>query len=367
MGVSKLGPNSPFLASSLIEDRLTPSQTALHLPSSLADFKNHRRYALVSQLGVRAMVTPGSQHVGSFKGELVYLKKDVSSLKSVYGWRMVGRRVVHEGGTVDGCDEGIGEEGDSLSNLVLPAKVDTKTNRELFGHWQTEVKARPSLIDQVHLPVNAYGSVDMFLPSSMLPLGASHLAQNPFPLALQAASQLGVPFAPALVRFRFEGQAVNPVHDGIVVASVFKEHIVDLCGRLALKAALVERGERSIRVVARWCVLIKGLTMRKLVQDKYGEDELIRDEGSKEGGDGLREGSDELIGGVHIQNQSTSTIQGHSTLGSTLHSPIPPPIPSLRKRMRVCVHAWEELSSQGDLVFSKCTLCGLTDEGSEQL
>lgn len=98
---------------------------------------------------------------------------------------------------------------------MVQLSVKTQKLQELFGEWQVEPYAPPSLIDG-KIPRNNFGNVDLFTPA-MLPVGCLHEIR---PNAAKVAKSIGIDYAEACIGFSFHGGRAAPDISGIVIRSV---------------------------------------------------------------------------------------------------------------------------------------------------
>lgn len=186
--------------------RETEALEAFHrardLPRSICDYKNHPLYALERHLLKFEAVYPPDSAIGTVRGEKVYLRSSVHTLRSRERW-------LHEARVVPD------DERPYKVVLGRPSlDIGERKDVPLYGIWQTRAY-EPPVAQNGRVPRNQYGNVDLF-QDSMLPVGCVHMLQ---PGLGKIARQLGVDFAPAVRGFDFHGGRACPVTEGIVVCA----------------------------------------------------------------------------------------------------------------------------------------------------
>ena len=135
----------------------------------------------------------------------------------------------------------------------------------LYAEWQTQIFTPPPVVDG-HVPRNAFGNVDLFVPS-MLPAGGVHI---PHPGAARAAKQLGVSYAGAVVGFEFRRFRSLPKMAGIVVPAESAQVVQDAIRQIEMQDAENEREKAQRRAWKNWGKLLTALLVARRVQDDYG-------------------------------------------------------------------------------------------------
>eukprot|EP00516_Mucochytrium_quahogii_P006418 CAMPEP_0203747326 /NCGR_PEP_ID=MMETSP0098-20131031/2511_1 /ASSEMBLY_ACC=CAM_ASM_000208 /TAXON_ID=96639 /ORGANISM=" , Strain NY0313808BC1" /LENGTH=587 /DNA_ID=CAMNT_0050635721 /DNA_START=1954 /DNA_END=3714 /DNA_ORIENTATION=+ len=242
------------------------------MPSSVEGFRKHRRFILETQLTKYQGLKKDTTSVGVFKGTAVYLRSGVFTLYSKTGWRKQGRRVKEEElanpakrvlptkrpstnnqtqdtpsskGGPQTFSEAIAEQQDDENCDDLEIN-DGKIN--LYGEWQTYIYIPPSVGPAGEIPKSEFGNVELWTPSCC-PIGAVHVKEA---CAAQAARELGIDFAPAMVGFERRNMHMVPKLEGIVVAKEFVE--VVRAGALAVEQAKLEKlaAKRQERILNCW-------------------------------------------------------------------------------------------------------------------
>jgi xeroderma pigmentosum group C-complementing protein len=143
----------------------------------------------------------------------VYRRADVVTCKTTESWHKEGRAV---------------RSGEQPLKSVPIRAVTLQRKRELedalretgekplqglYSREQTEWIIPPPIGPDGHIPVNAFGNIDIYVPS-MVPKGAVHL---PLKGVKGVCKKLDVQFAEACVGFEFGKQRAVPVIQGVVI------------------------------------------------------------------------------------------------------------------------------------------------------
>ena len=86
--------------------------------------------------------------------------------------------------------------------------------------------------------------------------------------------KLGIDCAQAITGFDFHGGSSHPVYDGFIVCTEFKETVEDAWHEDQQEQEAKEREKYEKRVYGNWKKLIKGLLIRRKLQNKYNFDNL---------------------------------------------------------------------------------------------
>lgn len=104
---------------------------------------------------------------------------------------------------------------------------------------------------------------------------------NPFvffppivPSLNRICKKLGIDCAQAVTGFDFHGGSSHPVYDGFVVCEEYKDIVVDAWYQEQEQEEKREREKYEKRVYGNWKKLIKGLLIRRRLQNKYNFDNL---------------------------------------------------------------------------------------------
>ncbi|KAJ5773255.1 hypothetical protein N7457_008151 [Penicillium paradoxum] len=252
---------------------LTSKSAAEPMPRNIQDFKDHPVYALERHIRRNQVIHPkrvighvslGSSTVRSETSEPVYRRSDIHIVRSSDRWYRLGR------------DVKVGEQ--PLKRIAASRKKggvfsDDEDENEpaettLYAEFQTELYVPPPVV-QGRIPKNAYGNLDVYVPS-MVPPGGVHIKR---PEAVRAARILGIDYADAVTGFDFRGRHGTAVIRGIVIAAEYQEALEEVLRGLEDErqhAALAARTAETLRF---WRLFLTKLRIAERVKEYVGEEE----------------------------------------------------------------------------------------------
>ncbi|KAF9021485.1 Rad4-domain-containing protein [Hymenopellis radicata] len=263
-----------------VEDiELDSAQYREGMPTTLAGFKDHPLYVIPRHLRQTETIhppPPDTPELGTFRGEPVYPRSAVVSLKTAETWMRTEGRVIQEGahalkmiktrtGTIakqrelELLKDGLREAGEASG-----VNGEQQVMQGLYARSQTEPYVPPPVVDGV-IPKNDFGNIDLYVPS-MLPRGSVHV---PYKGVQKIAKKLGINYAEAVTGFEFKKRRAFPVIEGIVIATENEQLLLDAYWESeqdAQKKAQIKRRERAIK---QWTRLIHGLRIRQRLQAQY--------------------------------------------------------------------------------------------------
>ncbi|KAK7549986.1 hypothetical protein IWX49DRAFT_619621 [Phyllosticta citricarpa] len=255
-----------------IEDaELAKREAAEEMPKSIQDFKNHPHYVLERHLRHNEVIHPkreiGQVNLGSAaRTNLapIYRRRDVHSLKSADKWFRLGR-IIKAG--EQPLKHGKPRKGVFAAERHEEVDGDDEAaGVALYAAFQTEQYVAPPVSPSGRVPRNAFGNLDVYVPS-MVPDGGAHVRH---PRARQAAKLLGVDYADAVTGFKFSGRHGTAVVEGAVVAAWHREAVEAVIQGLAEMEAQQERSKRSKEALRLWRKFYRGLVIVRRVQEEYG-------------------------------------------------------------------------------------------------
>ncbi|KAK7509197.1 hypothetical protein IWZ03DRAFT_390732 [Phyllosticta citriasiana] len=255
-----------------IEDaELAKREAAEEMPKNIQDFKNHPHYVLERHLRHNEVIHPkreiGQVNLGSAaRTNLapIYRRRDVHSLKSADKWFRLGR-------TIKAGEQPL-KHGKPRKGVFAAERHeevdgdDEAAGVALYAAFQTEQYVAPPVSPSGRVPRNAFGNLDVYVPS-MVPGGGAHVRH---PRARQAAKLLGVDYADAVTGFKFSGRHGTAVVEGAVVAAWHCEAVEAVIQGLAEMEAQQERSKRSKEALRLWRKFYRGLAIVRRVQEEYG-------------------------------------------------------------------------------------------------
>lgn len=256
------------------------------MPSSVAAFKDHPVYALEKHLKRDEVIFPAKQ-AGTFQGTPVFLRRNVIVCRSARQWYNEGK-VVRPG---EEALKWVRSRGYTLANKRAEEQARMEggelPQEGLYAEFQTELYVPPPVSEDGKVPTNAFGNIDLFVPS-MLPEGAAHI---PYSGVGKVAKSLGIQYAEAITGFEFRKHRSMPKMSGIVVAAKHHDALLDAYWTSEHVAAEREHNKRVERAIKNWKRLLNSLRITERVRREYGQEDTggaAEPEGmqEKEGEDG---------------------------------------------------------------------------------
>ncbi|EMR08224.1 hypothetical protein PNEG_03393 [Pneumocystis murina B123] len=234
----------------IIEDEeFLQRETFEKIPQNIKDLKNHPLFIIERHLKQNQVIfskKPCSfitvKKNGNRVKEPIFYRKDIVTVLSATKWYQRGRKIKFGEQPLKIVPEyRKNSTSDELNGNIKYATVG------LYSESQTELYIPPPVLNG-KVPRNAYGNLDIFVPS-MIPQGAIYL---PFPGISLTAKILGIDYADAVVGFKFEKRLSLPIIKGIIIAQEFEEAI-----SLAFKIMKEEEYEKISQkmrniILARW-------------------------------------------------------------------------------------------------------------------
>ena len=312
-----------------IEDAFLQKRTESEpMPTNIQDFKGHSIYVLERHLRLNEVIHPprevGKVTIGVAKNAKVasvFRRRDVHVCRAADAWYRRGRDV-KEG--EQPLKRVIARRRQTLTADDLDDDEEANEDTALYAEFQTSVYTPPPVVDG-KVPRNAYGNLDVYVPS-MIPPGAVHIRH---PLASKAARVLGIDYAEAVTGFQFKGRQGTAVVDGVVVSMNMTNALITVIEGLESEASEEAQESRERIVLAIWKRWLTALRVREHVQTQYGD----RADGLE--GIGLH---------AHGENEDDATYQPEDDGGGFMlevgdpdqseeeaaHGAIPLPMPDLR-------------------------------------
>ena len=253
------------------------------IPTSKAAFKNHPVYVIPSILKKAEVLAPDakSRICGTFKGELIYKRSDVSEAFTCRKWLYLGRKVKDSQipnpvkkvtakkkpiktnfQRMDSYGINIDDQTNDPKLLNLSKSGESESEDCLYGVWQTNAWSPPRIMPEDPIPINEYKNVEL----ELLNPGLRHMEEKQMSIV---AKKLGVPYAPCLIGFEGHGGKRTPTIKGIVV----HEHNVDLLleAHTEWESQNLEKThrDRHKEVCKRWKKIIFGLLTKERLEKEY--------------------------------------------------------------------------------------------------
>ncbi|KAI0688320.1 hypothetical protein BC835DRAFT_1373054 [Cytidiella melzeri] len=265
----------------LEDDELHVKQMTEQMPTSMAGFKNHPLYVLERHLKRDEVIYPLVE-LGKFRGEPVYPRSSVVTLKTAETWMRQGRKVREgcqpmkwvkqhavtvnkkraiEMAMADRNGDGLAVAGEDQGPGFSSEK---DVMQAMYAENQTELY-RPDPILDGKVPKNDFGNIDLYVPS-MLPAGGAYV---PFKGVAKIARQIGIDVGDAVTGFEFKKRRAFPLITGVVVAAENEEVLLEAYWAAEHEAEEKRRNKRQEQVIKRWQRLVQGLRIRQRLQEQY--------------------------------------------------------------------------------------------------
>jgi xeroderma pigmentosum group C-complementing protein len=250
-----------------VEDALLIRKGALEgVPKSVQDFKDHPVYVLERHLKHNEVIHPmepnGKVNVGTGmnpKLEPIYRRKDVHIVRSADKWYRMGQDVI------DGEQPLKHAKLKKGRRLSIDLNMDADEQQEeigagLYAKFQTKLYVPPPVV-RGRVPRNAYGNLDLYVPS-MCPPGGTHVRHK---LASKAARIVGVDYADAVTGFSFKGRHGTAIVQGVVVASEYAEAVQEVIDGMIYEQEEAANAARSRESLRLWRRFFLGLRIAQRV------------------------------------------------------------------------------------------------------
>ncbi|KEP54880.1 DNA repair protein rhp42 [Rhizoctonia solani 123E] len=246
-----------------VEDAELSHQLALEgLPSSIGAFKDHPIYALERHLRRDEAIHPRTE-IAHFRGEPVFPRRNVLSLKPAEGWMRQGK-ILRQGMQPIKMVKARASTVRKKRELEFRREDEGEVMVGMYAEWQTELYKPPPVING-KIPTNDFGNIDLYVPT-MLPEGAVHI---PHKGCTKLARKLGISFAEAVTGFEFRKRQATPIITGIVIAAENEEVFMQALASHVQSEQLREAAKRRERVLQRWTRLVQGLRIVRRVNEQY--------------------------------------------------------------------------------------------------
>ncbi|KAF2749831.1 Rad4-domain-containing protein [Sporormia fimetaria CBS 119925] len=236
------------------------------MPKNVQDFKGHPIYVLERHLRHNEVIHPmhpvGKVNVGSAMNprmESIYRRSDVHVVRSADKWYRLGR------------DVKTGEQPlkhakpKKNRRVATPSEVEMDEYGEeigvgLYAVFQTEIYIPPPVVNG-RVPRNAFGNLDVYVPS-MVPPGGVHIRHKQ---AAKAARMIGVDYADAVTGFSFKGRHGTAIVQGAIVAEEHGEAVQAVIDAMDYAQEKAEEDQRIAEVLRMWRRFLVGLRIKQRV------------------------------------------------------------------------------------------------------
>lgn len=247
------------------------------IPNNIGDFKNHPLYVLESQLRQNEIIYPkdDSSKCGTYRKKTtgnkeqpvvpIYKRSSVVQLRSAKAWYMRGR-VLKMGA----------QPLKTKKRTILTEEDDEDV--ALYGEFQTQLYIPPPIEDG-KVPKNAYGNIDIYVPT-MMPENGFLVDVNKYAMKLQerAARIILVDYAKAIVAFDFGGKDGKKAsrmptarEGGILIAVQYKEAMLAVLECLAEEEEEAKRAAAELDSLRNWKFFLTKLRITDRLNKHHGE------------------------------------------------------------------------------------------------
>jgi xeroderma pigmentosum group C-complementing protein len=250
-----------------VEDAtLARKEAAEGIPKNMQDFKGHPVYVLERHLKHNEVIHPliqvGKVNCGTAmnsKMEPIYRRTNVHIVWSADKWyRKAGRDVKVGEQPLKRAKPKKGRRA-SIDQDMDAEEVD-EAGVGLFAEFQTDIYVPPPVV-RGRVPRNAYGNLDLYVPS-MCPPGGAHIRHK---LAAKAARIVGVDYADAITGFSFKGRHGTAIVQGVVVAQEYADAVQAVIDGLEYQQEEAEAAARTSESLRLWRRFFLGLRIAQRV------------------------------------------------------------------------------------------------------
>jgi xeroderma pigmentosum group C-complementing protein len=246
---------------------LARKEAAEGIPRNVQDFKGHPVYVLERHLKHNEVIHPliqvGKVNCGTAmnpKMEPIYRRTNVHVVWSADKWyRKAGRDVKVGEQPLKRAKPKKGRRASIDPEIDGDEEVD-EAGVGLFAVFQTEIYVPPPVV-RGRVPRNAYGNLDLYVPS-MCPPGGTHIRHK---LAAKAARVVGVDCADAVTGFSFKGRHGTAIVQGVVVAQEYADAVQAVIDGLEYMQEEAEAAARTSESLRLWRRFFLGLRIAQRV------------------------------------------------------------------------------------------------------
>ncbi|KAG9835680.1 Rad4-domain-containing protein, partial [Aureobasidium melanogenum] len=266
------------------------------LPNNVQDFKDHPYYALERHLKRHEVIWPkrasGKVAVGKGALEPVYRRSDVHIVRSADKWYRFGREIKPNEHPLKHVPARVSK---SRAQDLDDLDTDEPPATALYAFNQTSLYVPPPVVNG-RIPKNAFGNLDIYVPS-MVPPGGYHIRHA---LAKNAARLLGIDYADAVTGFQFKGRHGTAITSGVVVAEEYREAMEAVIEGFQYEQENEEARLYSLECLKLWRRFLAGLRIKErlseytttgpktakteIVKAKMDEAEEVEDDPTEAGG-----------------------------------------------------------------------------------
>jgi len=257
---------SPLDRDQLEDAALTRKEAAEGIPRNVQDFKRHPVYILERHLKHNEVIHPlvqvGKVNCGTAmnpKMEPIYHRTNVHLVRTADKWYRLGRDVKMGEQPLKRAKPKKGRRSSIGEDVDVDEQAD-QVGAGLFAEFQTELYIPPPVV-RGRVPRNAYGNLDLYVPS-MCPPGGTHIRHK---LAAKAARIVGVDSADAVTGFSFRGRHGTAIVQGVVVAREYADAVQAVIDGMECQQEEAEAAARTLESLRLWRRFLIGLRVTQRV------------------------------------------------------------------------------------------------------
>ncbi|RMZ74563.1 dna repair rad4 [Pyrenophora seminiperda CCB06] len=257
---------SPLDRDQIEDAALARKEAAEGMPRNVQDFKGHPVYILERHLKHNQVIHPlvqvGKVNCGTAmnpKMEPIYRRTNVHVVRTADKWYRLGRDVMMGEQPLKRAKPKKGRRSSIGEDMDVDEQAD-EVGAGLFAEFQTELYIPPPVV-RGRVPRNAYGNLDLYVPS-MCPPGGTHIRHK---LAAKAARIVGVDSADAVTGFSFKGRHGTAVIQGVVVAQEYADAVQAVIDGMEHQQEEAEAAARTAESLRLWRRFLIGLRVTQRV------------------------------------------------------------------------------------------------------
>ncbi|KAI5248984.1 Rad4-domain-containing protein [Aureobasidium subglaciale] len=247
-----------------VEDaELAKKDASEGLPNNVQDFKDHPYYALERHLKRHEVIWPkrpsGKVTVGKGALEPVYRRNDVHIVRSADKWYRFGREIKPNEHPLKHVPARLPK---GRAQDLDDADMDEPPATALYAFNQTSLYVPPPVVHG-RIPKNAFGNLDIYVPS-MVPPGGTHVRNAS---AKNAARLLGIDYADAVTGFQFKGRHGTAITSGVIVAEEYREAVEAVIEGFQHEQENEEARLYSLECLKLWRRFLAGLRIKERLSE----------------------------------------------------------------------------------------------------
>ena len=200
-------------------------------------------------------IHPKARPFGKLQQYEIYVREDVSKLRTRDAWRKYGRQVRQGQGGVRKV---------AVSGFMREA---SKTGlKDVFGHWQTDEYVPTFDIANTKSISDGTKEGTFSLADRPLPRNLAHV---PGSRVHNLCNALSIPYGKALISFSRSGGWSRPNFDGVVIPKEYENALREAVAVFEAKQQQDAAEKRSAQIIRRWELIVMHLQTRDRLRQAY--------------------------------------------------------------------------------------------------